>query len=73
MRCSRFPRRVPVLAIRPGPCDCCGVTRQPGPRHGPRQGLTVNQVIDAATALADAEGLDAVTMRRVARASVWSR
>jgi AcrR family transcriptional regulator len=37
-----------------------------GPRHGPRQGLTVSQVIDAATALADAEGLDAVTMRRVA-------
>jgi AcrR family transcriptional regulator len=37
-----------------------------GPRHGPRQGLTVNQVINAATALADAEGLDAVTMRRVA-------
>lgn len=37
-----------------------------GSRHGPRQGLTVNQVIDAATALADAEGLDAVTMRRVA-------
>ena len=37
-----------------------------GPRHGPRQGLTVDQVIAAATALADAEGLDAVTMRRVA-------
>ena len=37
-----------------------------GPRHGPRQGLTVNQVIAAATALADAEGLDGVTMRRVA-------
>ena len=36
------------------------------PRHGPRQGLTVNQVVAAATALADAEGLDAVTMRRVA-------
>ena len=36
-----------------------------GPRHGPRQGLTVDQVIAAATALADAEGLDAVTMRRV--------
>ena len=37
-----------------------------GPRHGPRQGLTVDQVIAAATALADAESLDAVTMRRVA-------
>ena len=36
------------------------------PRHGPRQGLTIDQVVDAATALADAEGLDAVTMRRVA-------
>ena len=36
------------------------------PRHGPRQGLTVDQVVAAATALADAEGLDAVTMRRVA-------
>jgi len=36
------------------------------PRHGPRQGLTVDQVVAAATALADVEGLDAVTMRRVA-------
>jgi AcrR family transcriptional regulator len=36
------------------------------PRHGPRQGLTIDQVAAAATALADAEGLDAVTMRRVA-------
>jgi AcrR family transcriptional regulator len=37
-----------------------------GPRHGPRPGLTIDQVVDAATTLADAEGLDAVTMRRVA-------
>ena len=37
-----------------------------GPRHGPPQGLTVDQIVAAATALADAEGLDAVTMRRVA-------
>jgi AcrR family transcriptional regulator len=36
------------------------------PRHGPRQGLTIDQVVDAATNLADAEGLDAITMRRVA-------
>jgi AcrR family transcriptional regulator len=36
------------------------------PRHGPRQGLTIDQVVAAATALADADGLDAVTMRRVA-------
>jgi AcrR family transcriptional regulator len=35
-------------------------------RHGPRQHLTIDQVVGAATALADAEGLDAVTMRRVA-------
>jgi AcrR family transcriptional regulator len=37
------------------------------PRHGPRPGLTVDQVIDAATSLADAEGLEAVTMRRMAQ------
>src|SRR5215472_1818863 len=36
------------------------------PRHGPRQHLTIDQVVTAAMALADAEGLDAVTMRRVA-------
>ena len=38
------------------------------PRHGPRQGLTIDAVVDAATEIADAEGLDAVTMRRVAQA-----
>ena len=36
------------------------------PRRGPRQGLTIDEVVAAAIALADAEGLDAVTMRRVA-------
>jgi AcrR family transcriptional regulator len=38
------------------------------PRHGPRQGLSIDAVVDAATELADAESLEAMTMRRVARA-----
>ncbi|MHA6796666.1 TetR/AcrR family transcriptional regulator [Pseudonocardia bannensis] len=38
------------------------------PRRGPRQGLTIDAVVDAATRLADTEGLAAVTMRRVAQA-----
>jgi AcrR family transcriptional regulator len=37
------------------------------PRRGPRQGLTIDQIVAAAAALADAEGLEAVTMRRVAQ------
>jgi AcrR family transcriptional regulator len=38
------------------------------PRHGPRQGLSVDAVVAAATQVADTEGLEAVTMRRVAKA-----
>jgi AcrR family transcriptional regulator len=37
------------------------------PRHGPRQGLTIDTVVDTATRLADAESLEAVTMRRTAQ------
>src|SRR5712691_6581786 len=37
------------------------------PRHGPRQGLSIDAVVAAATEVADSEGLDAVTMRRVAK------
>lgn len=37
------------------------------PKRGPRQRLTLDQVVDDAIALADAEGLDAVTMRGLAK------
>jgi AcrR family transcriptional regulator len=38
-----------------------------GKKRGRRQGLSVPRVVEAGIALADAEGLDAVTMRRVAQ------
>jgi AcrR family transcriptional regulator len=38
------------------------------PRHGPRQGLSIDAVVAAAIQVADTEGLEAVTMRRVAKA-----
>ena len=37
-----------------------------GPRRGPRAGLDVDRIVAAAVALADAEGLAALSMRRVA-------
>ena len=40
---------------------------EPASRRGRKKGLTVAQVVDAAIVLADAEGLDAVSMRRVAQ------
>ena len=40
---------------------------QPAARRGRKPGLTVDAVVDAATALADAEGIDALTMRRLAQ------
>lgn len=39
--------------------------REPAPR-GPKRTLTVEQIVEAAVALADAEGIDNVSMRRVA-------
>lgn len=38
----------------------------PAPRHGPGRGLRLQAVVEAATSLADQEGLGAVSMRRVA-------
>ena len=38
-----------------------------GTQRGPRQGLTVDRVVAAAIEVADADGLEAVTMRRIAR------
>ena len=40
---------------------------EPQSRRGRKKGLTLTQVVDTAVALADAEGLDAVSMRRVAQ------
>jgi AcrR family transcriptional regulator len=39
----------------------------PTVRRGPRKALSVDAVVAAAIALADDEGLDAVTMRRIAQ------
>ncbi|GAA2490776.1 TetR family transcriptional regulator [Winogradskya humida] len=38
------------------------------PRRGPRRGLSLDQVVDAAIAVADAEGLAVLSIRRVAQA-----
>lgn len=39
----------------------------PQPRKGPKPGLTLNQIVTAGIALADAEGLEALSMRRLAK------
>src|SRR5262245_10778604 len=44
--------------------------RAPGgaePRRGPRQGLTIDEIVNTAIALADEGGLGAVTMRQLAK------
>lgn len=49
------------------PPDLAVLWRRPSaPRRGPRPGLTVEQIADAAIQLADDEGLDAVSMARLA-------
>lgn len=56
----------PTPALPPG-LDLLWRRRSRGTR-GPRPSLTVDAIVDAAVAVADAEGLDAVSMARVARA-----
>lgn len=51
----------------PPPLAALWRTAEP-PRRGPRPGLTLDQITDAAVAIADAEGLRAVSMARVAEA-----
>jgi AcrR family transcriptional regulator len=53
-------------ALPPG-LDLLWGRRQPG-RRGPKPGLSVDAIVSAAIELADAEGLEAVSMARVAKA-----
>lgn len=53
-----------VGALAPGMAALWGRER---PRRGPRPGLSLEAITDAAVALADAEGLAAVSMARVAQ------
>ena len=55
----------PVAAMRFAAWSCCGVAAPAGSR-GPKRRTDLDSVVRAAIELADAEGLDAVSMRRVA-------
>jgi AcrR family transcriptional regulator len=60
---------VPAAADRPGSAEWWRQRYADPPRRRPRaDGLTLEGVVDAAIALVDAEGLDALTMRRLATA-----
>ena len=51
--------------LSPGIAAAWGV--KPPPAKGPKPGLTLERIVAAAVAVADAEGLDAVSMNRVAK------
>lgn len=51
--------------LTPGIAAAWGV--KPPPAKGPKPGLSLERIVAAATAIADAEGLDAVSMNRVAK------
>ncbi len=53
------------MAIPCAASSCCGGSSRP-PKRGPKQRLDIDQIVEAAIALADAEGLAALSMRKVA-------
>jgi AcrR family transcriptional regulator len=61
------PARTLKLLWRRSTDDAAG-SPEASPRRGPARGLSVDRIVAAAIQLADAEGLDALTMRRVAEA-----
>src|SRR5689334_13328994 len=71
---ARMPRHASVLKVATeysGTGDPTGSMTllwglQEKPKRGPKPRLTVTQITRAAIELADAEGLDAVSMRRIA-------
>ena len=44
-----------------------GIHDEAGPRRGPRPALTVGEIVEAAIGIADRDGIEAVTMRRLAQ------
>jgi AcrR family transcriptional regulator len=58
------PKTGPATPLPPG-LDLLWGRREPG-RRGPKPGLSVDAIVEAAVGLADAEGLEAVSMARVA-------
>ena len=59
MTADRDPARVLGLLWRTG--------EKPGTRRGPRPALTVDGIVETAIGIADREGLEAITMRRLGR------
>src|SRR5689334_8495507 len=51
--------------LTPGIAAAWGV--KPPPAKGPKPGLSLDKIVGVAIAIADAEGLDAVSMNRVAK------